>query len=187
MVLGHTDLKVGTLLELEGVPYRVTDYTHKAMGRGGAVVQVKVKNLLTGNILEKSFRSSDKINSAEVLRSNVQLLYREGSDMVFMDNETYDQDTVSVDLLGDQSKYVAEGSTVSLLRFNDKVIGMEMPNAVLLGVAETEPGIKGDTATTALKSAVLETGANVMVPLFINEGDRIKVNTLSGDYLERAK
>lgn len=187
MVLGHTDLKVGTLLELDGVPFRVTDYTHKAMGRGGAVVQVKIKNLLTGNILEKSFRSADKINSAEVMRANVQLLYREGDNMVFMDNDTYDQDSVPTDLLGDQSKYVAEGSTIILLRFNDKVIGMEMPNAVYLSVAETEPGAKGDTATTALKPAVLETGVGVMVPLFINEGDRIKVNTLSGDYLERAK
>ncbi|HEY6737115.1 MAG TPA: elongation factor P [Candidatus Saccharimonadia bacterium] len=187
MVLGHTDLKVGTLIELDGVPYRVTDYTHKAMGRGGAVVQVKIKNLLTGNILERSFRSADKVNSAEVVRANVQLLYREGANMVFMNNETYEQDTVAADLLGEQAKYVAESSNVQLLSFNDKVIGMEMPNAVFLSVAETEPGAKGDTATTALKPAVLETGASVMVPLFINEGDRIKVNTLSGDYLERAK
>lgn len=187
MVLGHTDLKIGTLIELDGVPFRVTDYTHKAMGRGGAVVQVKIKNLLSGNILEKSFRSADKISSAEVVRDNVQLLYREADNMVFMNTETYEQDAVPADLLGDQAKYVAEGSSVQLLRFNGKVIGMEMPNAVFLAVAETEPGAKGDTATTALKPAVLETGASVMVPLFINEGDRIKVNTLSGDYLERAK
>jgi elongation factor P len=186
-VLGHTDLKVGTLIELEGVPYRVTDYTHKAMGRGGAVVQVKIKNLLTGNILEKSFRSADKINSAEVVRSNMQLLYREGDNFVLMDNETYDQDTVPVKVLGDQAKYVAEGATIQVLRFVGSVIGMEMPNAVYLAVTQTEPGAKGDTATTALKPATLETGAEVMVPLFINEGDRVKVNTLSGDYLERAK
>ncbi|HSX03077.1 MAG TPA: elongation factor P [Candidatus Saccharimonadia bacterium] len=187
MVYGHTDLKVGTLIELEGVPYRVTDYSHKAMGRGGAVVQVKIKNLLTGNVLERSFRSSDKISSAEVTRANMQLLYREGSDLVFMNNDTYDQDTVGQDVLGDQAKYVADSAIVQLLSFNDRVIGLEMPNAVFLEVIQTEPGAKGDTATTALKPATLETGVSVMVPLFINEGDKIKVNTLTGAYLERAK
>jgi elongation factor P len=186
-VLGHTDLKVGTLVELDGVPYRVTDYTHKAMGRGGAVVQVKLKNLLTGGVVEKSFRGADKINPADVSRENMQMLYREGSGMVFMNNETYEQETVEDDLLGDQAKYVADGTTVTLLYFNGKVIGLEMPNAVFLNVVETEPGAKGDTATTALKPAKLETGITVMVPLFINEGDRVKVNTLSGAYLERAK
>ena len=187
MVYGHTDLKVGTLIELDGVPYRVTDYSHKAMGRGGAVVQVKIKNLLTGNVLERSFRSADKINPAEVVRANMQLLYRDGSDLVFMNNETYEQETVSQDVLGDQAKYVADGTTVQLLSFNGRVIGLEMPNAVYLKVTQTEPGAKGDTATTALKPATLETGVGVMVPLFINEGDKIKVNTLTGAYLERAK
>ena len=187
MVYGHTDLKVGTLIELEGVPYRVTDYTHKAMGRGGAVVQVKIKNLLNGAVLERSFRGSDKINPADVTRANMQLLYREGDDLVFMNNETYDQETVSADVLGDQAKYVADSSMVQLLFFNGRVIGLEMPNAVYLEVTETEPGAKGDTATAALKPAVLETGVNIMVPLFINEGDKIKVNTLNGNYLERQK
>lgn len=187
MVYGHTDLKVGTLIELEGVPYRVTDYTHKAMGRGGAVVQVKIKNLLNGSVLEKSFRGSDKINPADVSRANMQLLYHEGSDMVFMNNETYEQETVAEDVLGDQAKYVAESSTVQLLFFNGRVIGLEMPNAVFLEVTQTEPGAKGDTATAALKPATLETGVQVMVPLFINEGDKVKVNTLNGNYLERQK
>lgn len=187
MVLGHTDLKIGTLIELEGVPYRVTEYTHKAMGRGGAVVQVRIKNLLTGGVVEKSFRSADKIAPAEVTRTNMQLLYREGSDMVFMNGETFDQETVSADVLGDQAKWVADGSTVMLLNFRDRVIGLEMPNAVYLAVTHTEPGARGDTATTALKPATVETGVELMVPLFINEGDRIKVNTLSGAYLERAK
>ena len=187
MVYGHTDLKIGVLVELEGVPYRVTEYTHKAMGRGGAVVQVKLKNLLNGGVVEKSFRSSDKIAPADVSRTNMQLLYREGNDMVFMNPETYDQDTVSADVLGDQAKWVADSSTVGLLRFNDRVIGLEIPNAVYLEVTATEPGVRGDTATAALKPATLETGVQVMVPLFINEGDKIKVNTLSGSYLERQK
>jgi elongation factor P len=187
MVYGHTDLKIGTLIELDNVPYRVTEYTHKAMGRGGAVVQVKIKNLLNGGVVEKSFRGSDKIAPAEVTRDSMQLLYREGTDLALMNNETYDQETVPADVLGDQSKWVADSSTVTVLKFKDKVIGMEIPNALYLKVTETEPGVRGDTATTALKPATLETGVQVMVPLFINEGDTIKVNTLSGAYLERQK
>jgi elongation factor P len=186
-IYGHTDLKVGTLIELDGVPYRVTEYTHKAMGRGGAVVQVKIKNLLTGGVVEKSFRSADKIAPAELVRATMQLLYREGSNVVFMNTETYDQETVAEEVLGDQAKWVAEGSEVTLLTFKDRVIGLEIPNALWLTVTATEPGVRGDTATTALKPATLETGVQVMVPLFINEGDKIKVNTLSGTYLERAK
>ena len=187
MIYGHTDLKVGTLIELDGIPYRVTDYTHKAMGRGGAVVQVKIKNMLTGGVVEKSFRSADKISSADVTRENMQFLYREGESMAFMNNETYEQDLVSSDLLGDQAKYVSESMMVTLLYFNGRVIGLEIPNAVYLEVTQTDPGAKGDTATTALKAATLETGVQVMVPLFINEGDKVKVNTLSGAYLERQK
>lgn len=187
MIYGHTDLKKDTLIELDGVPYRVTDYTHHAMGRGGAVVQVKIKNLLTGGVVEKSFRSSDKIQSAEVGRAKVQLLYREGDDYNFMNQDTYDQMAVPSDTLGDQARFIAEGAEVQLLTFQDKVIGMEMPNSVVLAVIQTEPGAKGDTATTALKEATIETGVRVMVPLFVNEGDRIKVDTRSGSYLERAK
>ena len=186
-VLGHTDLKIGTLIELEGIPYRVTEYAHKAMGRGGAVVQVKIKNLISGGVVEKSFRSSDKIDSADVVRANMQLLYREGDNLIFMNNETYDQDTVPADVLGDQAKYIADSSTVQLLVFNSRVIGLEIANAVYLQVTDTEPGVKGDTATTAMKQATLETGVVVNVPLFINEGDTVKINTLSGAYLERQK
>jgi elongation factor P len=187
MVYGHTDLKIGVLAEIEGVPYRVVEYSHKAMGRGGAVVQVKLKNLLTGGVVEKSFRSSDKISPADVTRVNMQMLYRDGENLVFMNNETYDQETVAADTLGDQAKYVADSSVVQLQMFNGRVIGMEIPNAVVLEVTATEPGVRGDTATSALKPATLETGVEIMVPLFINEGDKIKINTVSGTYQERAK
>src|ERR1035437_8436083 len=142
MVLGHTDLKIGTLIELDDVPYRVVEYTHKAMGRGGAVVQVRIKNLLNGGVIEKSFRSADKIAPADVSRSNMQMLYRDGDNLVFMNGDTYDQETVPGDVLGAQAKWVSEGSTVSLLNFNGRVIGMEMPNAVVLSVTATEPGIR---------------------------------------------
>ena len=187
MVYGHTDLKKDVLVELEGVPYRVTDYSHHAMGRGGAVVQVKLKNLLTGGVIEKSFRSSDKIQPAEVNRERVQLLYREGDDYYFMDQASYEQRTVSADILGDQAKFIADSAEVQLLTYQDRVIGLEIANAVYLNVTQTDPGAKGDTATTALKPATLETGVETMVPLFINEGDTIKVDTRSGAYLERKK
>lgn len=187
MVLGHTDLKTGVLIELDGVPYRVVEYSHKAMGRGGAVVQVRIKNLLNGGVVEKSFRSADKIAQADVSRASMQLLYRDGAQLVFMNGDTFEQETVAEDTLGAQAKWVADGSSVSLLSFHGSVIGMEMPNAVYLEVTETEPGARGDTANTALKPATLETGVQLMVPLFINTGDKIKVNTLNGSYIERQK
>ena len=187
MVLGHTDLKTGVLLELEGVPYRVVEYSHKAMGRGGAVVQVRIKNLLNGGVIEKSFRSSDKITPADVTRANMQLLYRDGANFVFMNGDTFEQEMVAEDTLGGQGKWVADGSTVTLLYFRGSVIGMEMPNAVYLEVTATEPGARGDTANAALKPATVETGVSLMVPLFIQTGDKIKVNTLNGSYIERQK
>ncbi len=187
MIYGHTDLKVGVLIEIDGAPFRVVESNNKAMGRGGAVMQAKIKNLITGAVLERSFRTADKIPSADVVRQNMQMLYREGDNLVFMNNDTYDQETVSGDILGDQAKYISDNSAVSLMFFNGRVIGLDMPNAVYLQVIETEPGAKGDTATTAMKQATLETGVQLNVPLFINEGDAIKVNTLTGDYLERQK
>jgi len=187
LLYGHTDLKKETLIELDGAPYRVTDYSHHAMGRGGAVVQVKLKNLLTGGVIEKSFRSADKIRPAEVNRAKVQLLYRDGDDYHFMNQDTYDQMAISADTLGEQAKYIAESAEVQLLTFQDRVIGLDVPNSVFLAVTATEPGAKGDTATTALKPATVETGVQVMVPLFINAGDTIKVDSRSGSYLERRK
>lgn len=187
MIYGHTDLKVGVLIELDGQPFRVVESNNKAMGRGGSVMQAKVKNLITGAVLERSFRTADKIPSADVSRQNMQMLYREGDNLILMNNDTYEQETVPNDTLGDQARYIADNSAVSLMFFNSRVIGLEMPNAVFLQVTATEPGAKGDTATTAMKQATLETGVGVNVPLFINEGDTVKVNTLTGDYLERQK
>lgn len=186
-VLGHTDLKKDTLVELDGTPYRVTEYSHHAMGRGGAVVQVKLKNLLSGGIIERSFRSSDKIQGADLARSNVQFLYRDGDNFAFMDEITYDQLTANLSTLGEAANFMAEGSRVQLMIYNEAIIGLEMPNSVYLKVTDTEPGVKGDTATTAMKPATVETGVQVTVPLFINEGDEIKVDTRTGAYLERRK
>jgi len=186
-MLGHTDLRKDVLIELDGAPYRVVEYTHKAMGRGGAVVQTKLKNLLTGGVVERSFRTADKIASANIERLKMQYLYSDGSGMVFMNEENYEQQTVSAEVLGDQARFVAEGSSVNLLVFNGQIIGLEMPNSVFLKVTGTEPGARGDTAASTMKPATVETGVNINVPLFINEGDSVKVDTRTGQYLERQK
>ena len=181
------DLKKEVLIEVEGVPYRVVESAHHAMGRGGGVVRVKIKNLINGSVLERTFRPSDKIRPAEIERLNMQYLYRDGDKAAFMNQATYDQESVGFDLLGDQAKFMSEGSEVTLLQFDGKIIGVDMPNNVFLKVVHTEIGAKGDTATTALKESEVETGQRVMVPLFINEGDVIKVDTRTGQYLERQK
>jgi elongation factor P len=186
-MLGHTDLRKDTLIQLDGVPYRVTDYSHAAMGRGGAVARVKLKNLLTGSVIEKSFRTSDKIEPAEISRQPMQYLYAEGGNLAFMNQSTFDQESVSQDVLGDQAKYMAEGNVVTLLYFKGKVIGLEMPHNVWLRVTKAEIGLKGDSATGSLKPVTVETGMIVSVPLFINQGDVIKVDTRSGAYIERQK
>lgn len=184
---GHTDLKKDILIQLENVPYRVVESSHVAMGRGGAVMRTKLKNLLNGSLVEKSFRSADKIEPAEVERRELQYLYREGEDLMFMETATFEQLTIANDLLEKEIDFIPEGSSVGAFYFQGKFIGLDMPNNVYLSVAQTEAGARGDTANTALKPAVLETGLNVMVPLFIKTGDVIKVDTRSGAYLERKK
>jgi len=181
------DLKKEVLVALDGVPYRVVDSQHVSLGRGGAVMRTKLKNLLNGSVLERTFRAAEKIEPAEVSRNNMQFLYRDGQNFNFMNQETYDQESVPDSLLGDQSRFIAEGSSVSLLSFQGKVIGLEIPNSVYLKITHTEPGVRGDTATTAMKAATLETGVTVQVPLFVDEGDIIKVDTRNGGYLERKK
>ena len=184
---GHTDLRKGVMIELDGAPHQVLESSHIAMGRGGAVMRTKLKNLLTGAIFEKSFRASDKIARADVSRVNMQYLYREGKTLHLMDQSTYEQSSVGADVVGDAAKYLVEGAKVIALQFNGGTIGLEIPNAIFAEVTKTEPGAKGDTQSTALKPATIETGAEVMVPIFINEGDTIKVDTRTGTYIERKK
>jgi elongation factor P len=186
-MLGHTDLKKGTLIELDGDPYQVIEYSHAAMGRGGAVVQTKLKNMIKGNVIERSWRTSDKISPAQIDRTEMQYLYKDGNSAAFMNTKTYDQESVPFSILGDQAQYMTEEATVSILTYNGKIIGLEMPNSVYLKVTETGLGAKGDTANAALKPAVIETGQTINVPMFINEGDVIKVDTRTGQYLERQK
>ncbi len=184
---GHTDLKTGVMIELEGAPYQVVEYSHAAMGRGGAVVRTKLKNLLTGQVVERTWRTSDKIQPANIEKRNAQFLYREGDTLHFMDEATYEQDAIAAGIAGDQVRFLVDGSSVILQNFKGKVIGVDMGNNVYLKVTETEPGLKGDTVSNTLKPATVETGAQVMVPIFINVGDVIKVDTRDGKYLERQK
>ncbi len=181
------DLKKEVLVSLDGVPYKVVDSQHVSLGRGGAVMRTKLKNLLNGSVQERTFRPAERIEPADVSRVAMQYLYRQDGEMVFMNQETYDQEPIRAEVLGDQARFVAEGSTVMLLFFGGRAIGLEMPNSVYLTVTETEPGARGDTANAALKPCTVETGVVVSVPLFINTGDVIKVDTRSGAYLERKK
>jgi elongation factor P len=181
------DLKKDTLIVVENIPYRVVESAHHAMGRGGGVVRTKLKNLISGAVLERTFRPTDKIEPADIERAPMQYLYAEGDAMMFMNTDNYEQETVAKNVLGDQANYIAEGTNINLLKFKSKIIGLEMPNSVFLKVTHTEPGIKGDTATGSLKPCTIETDVQVMVPLFINEGDVIKVDSRTGAYLERQK
>lgn len=184
---GHTDLRKGVVIELENAPHQVLESSHMAMGRGGAVMRTKLKNLISGATFEKSFRSSDKLPGADISKVNMQFLYADGNAFHFMNQATYEQEELARDLVGETAPYLKEGAKTIIMYFNDTPIGVDIGNNVFLAVSATEPGVKGDTVSTTLKAATLETGLEVMVPLFINEGDVIKVDTRDGRYLERQK
>ena len=187
MALSITDLKKGTIFQLEGVPYRVVDYNQKVMGRGGSIVNVRIKSLLDGKVLEKTFKGNESISSADVTNQNVQYLYNDGSNFFFMDEETFEQFEIPADIIGDGAGYLKEGDRVQIQLFNGAVINVELPKNVPLKVTYTENVVKGDTTSSVLKDATLETGITVKVPAFIKQDDIIKVDTRTGEYLERAK
>ncbi len=182
-----SDLKKDMLIELDGVPFRILSAEHNMMGRGGATLRTRVKNLLNGSVLEKTFRPADKISPADVANQNAQYLYKEGSSFVFMDQQTYDQHQISGELIGEKASYLMEGSVVILQTSANKIIDVTIPNNVVLKAADCEPGVKGNTATAATKVCTLETGLKVNVPLFIKAGDLLKIDTRTGAYLERAR
>lgn len=180
------DLRPGATVERGGQLLQVLDFAHIKMGRGTAVVRTKLKNLGTGAVTEETFRPEEKFGRARIERAEAQYLYKDGDSFVVMDTTTYDQTSLSADQIGDGVRWLKENETVTLLTYDSRVLGVELPVAVELEVTETEPGFKGDTANAAFKPATLETGATVDVPLFVNAGDRIRVDTRSGRYLERA-
>lgn len=184
---GITDLRKDTLIDIDGVPYRVTDYSHTQMGRGGATVRVKVKNLLTGSVLEKVYKNDEKIEPASIDKTTLQYLYESGNKAVFMDMTTFDQQEIDRNMAIDVLKYFPEGAEVPAMIYKDQVIGFDLPKNTSVKVVNAPDGVKGDTATGATKVVELETGIKVQVPLFIKTGEVIKVDTRSGQYLERVK
>ena len=182
-----TDLKKGVVCQIDGQPYRVIDYNQKVMGRGGSIVNVKLKNLITGAVIPKTFKGQDKIESAEVTSKTVQYLYNDGSAFFFMDPNSFEQFELSADLVDEVKNFMKEGDELALQFFDGKVITVEMAKNVYLEVTYTEAVVKGDTTSSVLKDATLETGAVVKVPAFIKVGDIISVDTSTGEYRERKK
>lgn len=187
MALSITNLKKGTLFQWEGEPFRVVEYNQKVMGRGGSIVNVRIKSLLDGKVLEKTFKGNEQLDSADVSTQTVQYLYNDGSHFFFMNGDTFDQFEVAADLVGDGAGYLKEGDVVALQFFNDHPINVELPKNVPLKVVYTENVVKGDTTSSVLKSAELETGITVKVPAFIKQGDVISIDTSTGAYRERVK
>lgn len=180
------DFRNGLTIEYEGAIYQVVEFQHVKPGKGAAFVRTKLKNLKTGAVTERTFRPNEKMPKAHIERKDMQYLYSDGDLFHFMDIETYDQIALNADQLGDALKFVKENEMVKMLSHNNSVFGIEPPLNVVLEITHTEPGIKGDTATGATKPATVETGATVLVPLFVNQGDAIKIDTRSGEYISRA-
>ena len=186
MSVSTNDLKNGMALNLPEGLMTVVEFQHVKPGKGGAFVRTKLKNYRTGAVIDRTFRADEKLPHAVIDKREMQYLYREGTDLVFMDNESYDQLQVATGDLGDAVKFIKEGDTVVLPLYGGAVVGVELPAAVELTIAETEPGVQGDRVSGARKPATLETGLIVQVPLFIGPGERIKVDTRTGEYLARA-
>jgi elongation factor P len=187
MALSITELKKGTLFQLEGTPYRVVDYNQKVMGRGGSIVNVRIKSLIDGKVLEKTFKGNEQLDRADVTNQTVQYLYNDGAKFYFMNGETFEQFEISGDLVGDGAGYIKEGDTLSLQFFDGNAINVELPKNVPLRVVYAEDVVKGDTTSSVQKDAELETGITVKVPAFIKQGDLISVDTTTGAYRERVK
>ncbi len=186
MSISTNDLKNGMALDLPEGLVNVVEFQHVKPGKGGAFVRTKLKNVRTGAVIDRTFRADEKVALAVIDKREMQFLYREGVDYVFMDNESYDQLQVPSDSIGDAVHFLKEGDTAVLPMYKSEIVGVELPAAVELAVTDTEPGMQGDRVSGARKAATLETGLVVQVPLFVNVGDRVKVDTRTGDYLSRA-
>ena len=186
-MIGLTSLRPGLKMEFEGSLYIVTDSQHVNPGNKRAFVRTKIKNMKTGQVLEKTFREGDPIKKPDFDEKEMQYLYKDESGYHFMDNATYDQTFFPEDLIGDHAKFLKENTDVRLLYHKGEVIDIQLPITVIMEVIHTEPGLKGDTSGSASKPATIETGATINVPLFINIGDKLKIDTRTGEYIERAK
>ena len=179
------DFRNGVTLEIEGNVVQVIEFQHVKPGKGAAFVRTKLKNIKSGGVVEKTFRPTEKFPAARIDRLDMQYLYKDGDIYNFMNTTTYDQITLTEDQVGDAMKFVKENEMVKMLSHNGEVFSVEPPLFVELQITETEPGFKGDTATGASKPAIVETGAQVMVPLFVNQGETIQIDTRTGEYLKR--
>jgi len=186
MAVTTNDLRNGMTLDLPDGLFSVVEFQHVKPGKGGAFVRTKLKNVRTGAVVERTFRADERVEQAIVDKREMQYLYRDGTDYVFMDVVSYDQLTVSPAALGDAAPFVKEGDNAVLQMYAGEIVGVDLPAAVELSVAQTEPGVQGDRVSGARKPATLETGLVVQVPLFVNPGERIKVDTRTGEYITRA-
>lgn len=186
-MLGITDLKIGTKLQLDGEPYVVTWNQHSKQARGGGVMKVKIRNLATGSVLDRTFQGADKIEPADISFRRAQFLYAQGDEYQFMDQETYETIVLDKSKLGDAPDYLTDGIDVDLLYFDQNPINIQLQPKMTFVVTQTDPGVQGDRAQGGTKPATIETGKIVRVPLFVAIGDKIVVNTDSGEYVERAK
>ena len=185
-MISTSDFRNGVTIEIDGGVWQIVDFQHVKPGKGAAFVRAKIKNVQTGAVIERTFNPSEKMPRARVEKQNMQYLYESDNVYNFMNNETYEQIAMTADQLGDALKFLKENMDISVLFFQGNVIGLELPTSVELKVVETDPGIKGDTATGGSKQAVLETGHTVRVPLFIEVGEVLRIDTRTGDYIERA-
>jgi elongation factor P len=186
--MGTTDtsqFRNGLKIELDGTPFTITYFQHVKPGKGGAFVRTKVKNLLNGRTIERTFRSGEKVEEADIEEKTMQYLYNDGENLVFMDQTTYDQTPISPEVIGDQIEFMMEEMNVNVLFWRGNPINVDLPNYIESKVVKSDPGVKGDTSSGATKPATLECGATINVPLFIKEGDVLRVDTRTGEYSER--
>lgn len=185
MTVTTSELRKGLTILMDGELYKVSDWQHNKQGRGSAQVRLQLKNLRSGSNIERTFQAGAKFDDVRMERRPLQFMYADGDQYHFMDPETYDQSSVSASVLGNAPSFIKENDTVDFLMYNEEIVDIDLPAAVVLRIVKSDPGVRGDTATGAVKSATLETGLTVNVPLFVNEGDNVKVDTRSGKYLER--
>lgn len=185
-MISSNDFRPGVTIELDGNPCQVVEFQHVKPGKGAAFVRTKIKNLKTGSSIERTFRAGEKVPKAMLERKQMQYLYYDGENYVFMDNNTFEQSTLTEEQLGGGQKYLKENMDCQITSYQNEILGVELPNTVELKVIETEPGIKGDTTSGGSKPATLETGAVVNVPFFVNVDDVLRIDTRTGDYIERA-
>lgn len=187
MAYSMGDLKKGLKIEIDGIPYRIVEYQHVKPGKGAAFVRAKIKSFFDGKVIERTFHAGDKCEEPNIGERQMQYLYHDGESFQFMDTQSYEQIALSDEQVGETSKWIIDGMTVSVLFHNDKAISVDVPSVVELKVVQTPPNFKGDTSSGSKKPATLDTGAVVHVPYHIVEGDRIKVNTELGEYIEKVK